>query len=76
MINKLISKSQVRVLNCDNCQSEDEDKYKNCEDFCPIYRAIEEYNQNPNHKERLTCSAFDCDKIVEVVKKNREGVNK
>lgn len=50
-----------------------EDEYKFCEDFCPLYEAIEEYNNT--HITPICCSrGIDCSYIAEIVKENRERV--
>lgn len=46
-------------------------EYKFCEDFCPLYEAIEEYNAT--HKIHISCiEGINCNYIAEVVKENRE----
>ena len=51
-----------------------EDFYKYCENFCPIYSAIRQYNIGHGHT--ISCSQEMCEEIVSVVMKNDEEYEK
>lgn len=48
------------------------DEYKYCQDFCPLYHAIEEYNRGCGEPFSCTMAKIDCDYIVKLIKSNRD----
>lgn len=50
-----------------------EDKYKYCQDFCPLYKAIEDFNKGRRKGEPLLCvnAKIDCSYIEKIVRQSR-----
>lgn len=54
------------------------DKYKYCQEFCPLYQAIEEFNKTRSKGEPLSCTKanIDCSYIEKIVRQRRKEVRK
>ena len=50
------------------------DEYKYCQDFCPLYQAIEDFNRK-SKGESFSCAQakIDCGYIEKIVRQRRES---
>ena len=49
--------------------NENEDKKQYCDDFCPIYASIREYNNT--HENKIFCTTDMCKNVTEAYEANR-----
>jgi hypothetical protein len=47
------------------------DKYKYCQDFCPLYQAIEDFNKGRGIFFSCTQAKIDCGYIEKIVRQRR-----